>query len=370
MARVLGILNFESNEATLGGLNDSRTISAVSFLGRYRIMDFQMSNFTNSGIDNIQIYIKNFPRSVIEHVQHTNYNINSKRGKIHILHGEKPAISELYNNDIASFAANMQYIEDSHAEYVIIAPSHFVYIQDFSVMLEHHIDSGNDITVLYQSVSNAKDSFIMCDALSFDDDKYVRDITKNLGKYKNRDISLECYCLSKKLFIKLVEEAQETSSLYWFKDALIDKIDTLKIQGYAHRGYAACINSLKAYYDTSMQIRTSKILHEMISDNWPIYTMTNDSCPTLYRDEGKAVNSIVGNGCEIEGTVINSVIGRGVVIKKGSVIKDSVVLPGAYINKDVYIENTVVDRYADVTHVKEIKGSLENPAYVKRRDHI
>lgn len=370
MSKVLGILNFESSEATVGGLSDFRTISAVSFLGRYRIMDFMMSNFTNSKIDDIQIHIKNFPRSVIEHVQHTNYNINSKRGRIHILHGEKPVVSDFYNNDVSSFAANMQYIEDNSASYVIVAPSHFIYKQDFSEMLEYHIANNNDITVLYQSCNNAKENFIMCDTINFDSDKRVTAFHKNLGKYKNKDISLECYCMSKSLFIELVEKATVTSSLFWFKNIISDCVGELKVQGFQHHGYAACINSLKAYYDTSMQVHNRKELHEMISDEWPIYTMTNDSCPTLYREEGTAINSIIGNGCEIEGTVINSVIGRGVIIKKGSVIKDSVILPGAFINKDVYIENTVVDRYAIVTHVKKIAGTKENPAYVKRRDRI
>lgn len=368
--KVLGILNFESADASIGGLSDFRTISAVSFLGRYRIMDFMMSNFTNSKIDDIQIHIKNFPRSVIEHVQNTNYNINSKRGKILLLHGEKPMLSDFYNNDIASFTANMQYIEDSKEEYVIIAPSHFVYIQDFSEMLKHHIENGNDITMLYQSCNNAKENFVMCDTLSLDANKYVTASSKNLGKYKNRDISLECYCMSKNLFIELVEKASTISSLYWFKDIIAESLKDFKVQGYQHHGYAACINSLKAYYDVSMEIHCKKQLDEMISEEWPIYTMTNDSCPTLYKDGGTAVNSIIGNGCIIEGNVVNSVIGRGVKIKKGSTIVDSVILPGACIGKDVMIENAVVDRYATVTHVKEITGTKEKPAYVKRRDRI
>lgn len=370
MNKVLGILNFESAEASVGGLSDFRTISAVSFLGRYRIMDFMMSNFTNSKIDNIQIHLKNFPRSVIEHVHNTNYNINSKRGKIQILHGEDPSISGFYNNDIASFASNMQYIEDSSASYVIVAPSHFVFIQDFKEMLEHHVNNGNDITVLYQSCNSAKDNFIMCDSITIDANKHITSFAKNLGKYKNRDISLECYCMSKSLFIELVEKAKMTSSLFWLKNIIADSVGELKVQAYQHRGYATCINSLKAYYDASMEIRTKKELQEMISDEWPIYTMTNDSCPTLYKENGTAINSIIGNGCEIEGTIINSVIGRNVVIKKGSVIKDSVILPGAFINKDVHIENAIVDRYAIVTHIKAIKGTKDNPAYVKRRDRI
>ncbi|MDO4757198.1 MAG: glucose-1-phosphate adenylyltransferase subunit GlgD, partial [Parabacteroides sp.] len=317
MTKVLGILNFESSEAKVEGLADYRPISAVSFLGRYRILDFMISNFTNSKIDNIQVHIKSRPRSVIEHIHKTNYNINSKRGRIHLLHGEQPVHNEIYNNDIASFMANMQFIEDSNASYVMVAPSHFVYIQDFNEMLNYHIESGNDITVLYQNVANAKDSFMMCDTLEFEDKKRITSFAKNLGKYKNRDVSLECYCMTKALFIELVEKAHATSSLFWLRDVIADSTKDLKVGGYQHKGYAACINTLKAYYEASMDLKDDALLRTLVSKNWPIHTMTNDSCPTLYKPGASVTGSIVGNGCEIEGTIINSVIGRGVVVKKG-----------------------------------------------------
>ena len=119
-----------------------------------------------------------------------------------------------------------------------------------------------------------------------------------------------------------------------------------------------------------MTIRREKELTKLINNDWPIYTMTNDSCPTLYEDGAKVTNSIVANGCQIEGTVINSVIGRNVIIKKGAVIKDSIVLPDTFIDKNVRLDCAVVDRLAIVTHVKDLTGTKDKPIYIARGDRI
>lgn len=368
--KALGILSFEYHNYEVEGLASSRPISAVSFLGRYRILDFMISNLTNSGIDNINIFIKDKPRSVIQHVHRTNYNINSKRGKILLLHGEKEVTNRLYNTDIASYNANMQFIEEANLPYVIVAPSHFIYTIDFNEILKEHIKSNNDITVLYQNVEDAKNNFVGCDILDFGKDKRIVDIETNYGKYKNRPISLEAYVMSKALFIELCKKAESISSLFWLKDIIKDSLKDLNVYGYLHRGYSACINSLKAYFDASMILRDVENAKNFFKVDWTIHTMTNDSCPTLYKDDGTAINSVIGNGCIIEGKVINSVIGRNVVVKKGAVIKDSIVLPSALVNKNCHIENAIIDRYAIVTHIKELKGTKEKPLYVKRGDRI
>ena len=104
--------------------------------------------------------------------------------------------------------------------------------------------------------------------------------------------------------------------------------------------------------------------------NWPIYTRTNDSCPTQYFETASVKNSVVSNGCLIEGTVENSVIGRGCIVKKGAVVKNSVILPGASIGKNITVENYVIDKNADIRHVTSLTGSPDAPGYIKRGDTI
>ena len=176
--------------------------------------------------------------------------------------------------------------------------------------------------------------------------------------------------MSKELFIELVKKAANISSLYWFRDIVNDECEELDIRGVAHRGFVACINDFKSYYNANMDLLDYDKAMDLFHSDWPVYTRTNDSCPTQYYTEASVKNSMVSNGCLIEGNVENSVIGRGCVIKKGAVVKNCVILPGTLIGEDVHIENVVVDKKARVTRKKELLGLVDTPLYVKRNDKI
>lgn len=368
--RVLGIINFENNNAYVEGLEEYRPIPAIAFLGRYRIIDFVLSNMTNSGINNVQVYLKEKPRNIIEHLgDGTRYNINSKRGKLRILYGEKEFSSPVYNNDVANFNLNMQYIEEDTNPYVIIAPSYFLYSLDYSSVVQAHIESHADVTCLYYNTNNGREEFLNCDTLEMEDGR-VTAFGKNLGKRKANSISLECYVMTKKLFIELVKKAEKVSSLYWFKDILADSVEELNIQGYGIKGYVKCVNSISQYFKISMGLRDRRVASQLFKEGWPIYTQTNDSSPTKYMAGSDVKGSVVANGCVIEGTVTNSIISRNVTISKGAVVKDSIILPGSLIGENAKLDHVIVDKYAIVHHVKELKGTDDAPVYVKRRDRI
>ena len=371
MSKILGLLNFEPSYVNVTGLEDFRPISATSILGRYRVSDFMLSNLTNSGIDAIKVYIKKQPRSIVEHIGKTNYNINSKSGSIQLLLGEEDfSNNEFYNVDVQAFKTYMEFVDVEEPSYIVIAPNHFIYKQDFSEMIDYHIKSKNDITVLYQHVNNANTHYLMCDVLTIDEHKRVSEFSKNRGKSKSTNVSLEAYVMDTLTFKQLVDEASMTSSLYSLSDIISDCSRVMKIGTYQHYGYCACISTLKSYYDCNMELRNEKELSKLMDEDWPIYTMTNDSCPTLYKKGAKVSGSLIANGCQIEGTVINSVIGRNVTIKDGVVIKDSIILPDSFIDKNVKLDCAVVDRKAIVTHIKDLNGCKDCPIYVKRGDRI
>ncbi|MCH3960693.1 MAG: glucose-1-phosphate adenylyltransferase subunit GlgD [Solobacterium sp.] len=369
--KALGIINFENSNANIEGLSEYRPVPAIAFMGRYRIIDFVLSNMTNSGISRVQVYLKEKPRNLIEHLgDGSHYNINSKRGKLRILYGEKTFTSAVYNHDVANFMLNMQYIEEDENPYVIIAPSYFVYSLDFSTVLQHHIESHADVTCLYYNASDAKEAFLGCDTIAMDRSKRITEFSTNRGKKKNAAISLEAYVMSKKLFIDLVKKAAATSSLYWFKDILKDSVDELDIRGYGIKGFVACINNLPEYFRYSMLLKDRGVASGLFKPGWPIYTQTNDSSPSKYTEGSSVKGSVVANGCVIEGNVKDSIISRNVTIRKGAIVKDSIILPGSYIGENAKLDHVIVDKYAIVHHIKELKGTNEAPVYVKRRDRI
>lgn len=369
--KVLGIINFEGNSVNIDGLGGHRPVPAIAFLGRYRVIDFVMSNMTNSGIDNVQVYCKEKPRNLMDHLGNgTHYNINSKRGKLRVLYGEKVFQSAPYNTDVANFNLNMEYIEEANAEYVVVAPSYFVYTLDYATVVDAHKASGADVTVVYTNTKEGKTQFNGCDTLTMDMDGRVLAVETNQASKNNLYVSMECYVMAKSLFIQLCEEAAEISSLFWFKDILKAKLGTLTVKGFAFKGYVACLNSLIEYYRYTMELSKKENADKLFTPGWDIYTKTNDSQPTKYCAGSKVTGSVVANGCVIEGTVKNCVISRGVTIKKGAVVENCIVLPGAFIGEDVQLNKVVVDKFARINHVKALAGTEVRPAYVHRRDHI
>lgn len=371
MYDAFGIINSSGRDIWVEGLQDYRPISAFSFLGRYRTIDFPISNMSNSNIDRIQVYIRRMPRSLVRHVgTGRHYNINSKRGKLQLLFTEDNGERSIYNTDIEGYFENMEQIEKMHHPYVVIAPSYMVYTQDFEELLRTHIESEADITLLYHSVDNAKESFLNCNTVTLNKQKGVLTIEKNTGTTKNKNIFMDTYVMKKELLIELCHKARSISSAFTLSNIVNLACDELDVRGVSHRGYFAALSDFKSYYEANMALIDYKAASKLINEDWPIYTRTNDSCPTKYLDTAKVKNSVISNGCIIEGTVENSIIGRGCVIKKGAVIKNSIILPTASIGENVIVENFVVDKHAVVVHEKELIAEPDKPGYVKRGDRL
>ncbi len=373
MSKAFGIVTSSGTHIKVDGMQDYRPIGAFSFMGRYRVIDFPISNMSNSGIDRIQVYARRKPRSLVEHLgTGRHYNINSKRGKLQVLFSETSSANDFYNTDIAAFMENIEIIErmQIHQPYVVIAPNYMVYTQNFDTLLDTHIESGADITLLYHKVNNAREAFLNCDILNLNKQKGVESIEKNRGTAKERNIFMDTYIMKTELFVSLIKKAQKVSSAYTLPQIVNMECEELDVRGVAHRGYFATITDFKSYFDANLSLIDFEQATDLFDPEWPIYTRTTDSCPTQYFEGASIKNSVVANGCLVEGTIENSVIGRGCQIKKGAVVKNCVILAQAVIGEDVHIENQVVDKWAQVLHVKEVVADPDKPGYIKRDDTI
>lgn len=196
MSKAFGIINFAGNDVQVNGMLDYRPIGAFSFLGRYRVIDFPISNMSNSGIDVMQVYVRRKPRSLVEHLgTGRHYNINSKRGKLNILFAETIEENNVYNTDIAAYIENFDCFDEIDSEYVVLAPSYMIYTADYNTFLQSHIESGADITLMYHSVDNAKDHFLNCHALDINKQKGVLSIEPNHGNTKSKNIFMDTYVM-------------------------------------------------------------------------------------------------------------------------------------------------------------------------------
>ena len=371
MAKAFGLINMSGNHIWVEGMQNYRPIEAFSFLGRYRVVDFPMSNFSNSDIDRIHVMVGHKPRSLTEHLgSGRHYNINSKKGKVQVLFAANHSKNDIYNTDIDAFYENMYSIEKMREPYVIIAPGYMVFKQDFKKLLNDHIASGADITMLYHSVKNANEAYLNCDYVTLNRQQGVLEIKRNRGTEAKRDIFMDTYVMKTELFIEMIKKAKATSSMYTLPQIVARLCNEMDVRGYAHTGYFAALTDLRSYYEANMSLLDIEKAEDLINEEWPIYTRTNDSCPTMYYTDADVRHAVVSNGCKIEGTIENSIIGRGCTIRKGAVIKNSVVLPDTYIAEGTHVEYQVIDKHSKLLHCKELIGTPEAPGYVRRGDTL
>lgn len=371
MATAFGIITPTRTRFHVEGLEDYRPIGSISFMGRYRIIDFPISNMSNSNIDRIQIYAGSNVRSLVEHVGNGSYyNINSKRGKLQILFGNHNLVNDIYNTDIAAYYKNIEIIERMHQQYVIIAPGYMIYVQDYDKLLEQHIESGADISLLYHKVNDAKTNYRNCNVLEMNRQKGVKTIEVNDAEEDARDVFMDTFVMSKDLFIELIRKAVSISSIFSLVRIINAESEDLDIRGIQHKGYFAAITDFKSYYDANMSLLDIDTAKGLFEPSWPIYTHTTDSSPVQYFEGASIRNSVVANGSLIKGAVENSVIGRGVTIGKGAVVKNSIILGHCTIGDGIYLENQVVDKWAQIKNVDRLVASPDKPGYIRRDDII
>jgi len=186
----------------------------------------------------------------------------------------------------------------------------------------------------------------------------------------NNGERLETYVINTKELLEIMKKAHKISAFYDLKDILGYLCDEKQIHTYEYKGYARCLDSTAAYFKYSLEMLDIDISSRVFKSNWPIYTNTNDTPPTKYLENAKVKKSFVANGTVIDGTIENSIIGREVIIGKGAVIKNCVIFSGSKIAPNAVLENVIIDKRAKVEKKLELKGTENNPLYIKEGDRV
>lgn len=373
MANAMGIIAYTDSSIYVRGIEKYRPLAAFSYVGRYRLVDIPISNMTNSGLEEIDVYTNGDPKVLFDHIGSArHYNINNKHGHVGIIPVFTDGTPPEYVTDIESYYNNLYNIEQDINDYVIIAPCNFVYKANYADLLNQHISSSADVSVLYQDVHNARDSFINCFILDVNRQKGVSSIYRNKGVEQHAALSLSTYIMSKKVFVDLVKRAKAYSSLFWMTDILnlVASNGELDIRAINYRGPVFPIYDLKSYFQSNMAMLNEDNMSFFNDPNWPIYTRTNDSAPTIYFGGGTSQGALISNGCEVSGDVRNSIVGRGVKIGKGAMVNNCLILPDAVIGENTMLTSVIVDKDAKIIHKKEISGYDEEPLYIARREIV
>ncbi|SFM16770.1 glucose-1-phosphate adenylyltransferase subunit GlgD [Pelosinus propionicus] len=368
MIDLMGIINLNEAEEHIGELSRSRSLASIPFAGRYRLIDFVLSNMVNSEISNVGIFIQHKYRSLVDHLRSgKDWDLARKRDGLFVL---PPAYTrtpmQVHRGDVENLYSNLDYIYQSRQRYVIIAGANIVSNMDYRGILEYHKNTEADITVLYTKANCGTHDCVRSNILGLGPEGRVLSISefKDTGGYQN--MSIDMFIMKKDLLIELVNGCIARGDYDFVKHCIIKNVKRLKVYGYHHPGYVARISSLQSYFQHSMELLNPHIWKELFFKSGLIYTKVKDEAPAKYIHETEVTNSLIASGCYVEGKVENSILFRGVKVHKGAYIKNSVIMQKGNIGSGVILENVICDKDVHITANKQLKGEYSYPLVIKK----
>ncbi|RKD73179.1 glucose-1-phosphate adenylyltransferase [Sinobaca qinghaiensis] len=368
MAKMMGVINLDSEYSNLNELTYFRSGAAVPFAGRYRLIDFTLSNMSNANIHDIAIFAREKYRSLMDHLgTGSDWDLDRKRGGLFILPPDWNDPSDISRGDLQHFHNNRDFFERSSAEYVFLSGSQCIMNLPISEALDKHISSDADVTLISASLSDE----------DREDNSYLKLQTDENGAVTafSHDRSLPSiftgmYIIKKSLLMELVDECINNEKENFFLNGIKDNLHKLSVQTYHHEGYTAFIQSLKSYYKQNMRLLNTDHYQTLFFENQRIYTKVKDEPPTKYGDSAEVNHSLVANGCTIEGEVSNSILFRGVTVEKGAVVKDSIILQRCHIKADSTIDYSIIDKDSTIASGTTLKGIEDRPYVIAKRSVI
>ena len=372
MNRVLAFCNLHDTPS-LGQLTKTRPLGALSFLSRYGLMDFTLSNFSNSEINRVVILAENNATAILSHTQQGNVWINNtKTGYLRLAINEKMIESPKFNTDIANLQMHYSIIRDANPEYIVIAPTFFLMSLDFRKVLEAHEESGAEASIVYVKCANANKEYLNCDVLDIAKNSVVNGTKVNTGDDKKANVSLETFIFNRVAFDKLLEEAPKVSAVYGVRKMLNYLINhhRIVVNAYEYKGHVFPILSMEDYVNVSFDLLAYEERQKLFKEDWPIYTTTHDTPPALYGAKAAVKNSFVANGAIIKGKVENSIISRDVVIEEGAVVTNSIIFSRGYIGENAHLDYVLADKKVSVVEAKKLNGTKEKVLVIKQGEKI
>ena len=368
----LGIIFPNSYDATVPELVTERLMASIPFASRYRMIDFVLSGMVNAGIDNISVIVRKNYHSLMDHLGSGRaWDLSRKNGGLNIVPPFAEKAVKVYHGRVEALASILTFLRNQKEKYVIMADTNIAANYDFKEVINQHIATNADVTVIYarreatpEALASNVEQGDMYYTLNLQDGR-VTDIHINPKESGVQNLSMNIYVVNRDLLIQQIEDAYVKGYPFYERDILIPHVRELNVQGYEYTGYLALVSSLYSYCYENMRLLDEKNADALFSGNH-IYTKVRDDNPSRYTSDAKVKNIMAADGCIIEGEVENCVLFRGVKIKKGAVVKNSILMQDTVVEADAHVEYVITDKNVTITEGKDVKGAKSYPFYVAK----
>lgn len=375
MREAMGIIFANDDDARLGELTFHRAIASLPFAGRYRLVDFALSNLVNSSVTKVGIVTKSNYSSLMDHIRMgRDWDLNRKNSGIAVFPPFANNNSRMvYKGKIEALEGIMDYFERAREEYVVLLNSNIVANIDFKVVLETHIEKEADITLLTYKANPLKSRNVI---ISKKDKKtnLIKEVlienSHQKDKSKKFETSLGACILKRETLINLINSSYSKGFVDIDQIILQKIVQKYKVFAYEIEGSVNTIDDIKSYFDVSMSLLKEDNLRDLFYKHGRIFTKVKDSVPVFYGKESKTENSLIADGCTIDGIVENSILFRGVTVEKGAYIKDSIVMEHTFVGKDSKLNYVIADKDVVITDKIVISGHESYPVVIAKGKRI
>jgi len=343
--RAIGIILAGGNSSRMGELSAKRAVAAMPIVGSYRAIDFTLSNMTNSHIQKVAVYTQYNSRSLNEHLNSSKWwDFGRKQGGLYLFTPTITATNSYwYKGTADALYQNISFLKSAHEPYVVIASGDAVYKLDYNKVLEEHIATGADITVVCKDIQPGEDDINRFGVVKLADDNRVISFEEKPIVAETNTASIGVYVVRRRQLIELLEACAAEGRSDFVNDILVRYKNVKKIYAYKLDSYWRNIGTIDSYFKTNMDFLKKDIRDYFFRQHPDVYSKVEDLPPAKYNGDAAVSNSLIASGSIINGTVEDSVLFKKVYIGNNCVIKNSIIMNDVHIGDNCYIENCIVE---------------------------
>ncbi len=371
MTNLHGIIFAYHSNNSLGELAKPRNTCSLPYGGRYRLIDFMLSNMVNAGISDIGLIVHENYQSLLDHVgSGKDWDLSRKRGGLRILppFSTEESAHRVYSGTLDALTGVSSYLSGIKQEHVVLAWGDMAINIPLEEVYRQHMERGSDVTMVCSDRHYGIPSATQY--LTTTSDGRVLDVLTYPSTAPEAAEFLSICILSKSLLLELIEDCTTHDVHTFTRGALLPRLGELAIHTYTHTGYVARFDSVRDYYDRSMDLLNPDVRRQLFLPDAPIRTKDRSDPSTYYSPDSKVTNSLIADGCVIEGEVENSIIFRGVVVEKGARIRNCVLMQGTTVHAGADLACAIADKNVKIGAGHRLIGNAAFPIAIGKNSIV
>lgn len=370
--KAMGIVFSNIYDSSLGELTNIRTVASLPFGGRYRQIDFVLSNMSNSGIYNIGIITKYNYRSLMDHLGNlSDWDLNRKNEGLVFLPPFVSGNTGVYKGKLEALYSAIRFIDNPAYDYVILCDTTVVCNIDFKDAIRKHIQTGCDVTILAnREKADPKKKHPL--VLKADRSNEVTEILINAPAKEDSFVGMGMFIFNRKALIDILEESNSKGLVHLERDYLQKKFNenAIELSVYPVEGIVLRNEDVRSYYANNMALLEEKVHVGLFNNERPIYTKVRDEAPTYYGEGSSVSNSLVADGCRLYGNVDSSIVFRGVTVEKDASVRSCIVMQGTRIGRNAKLECVILDKNVTVSEGAVLMGTPVHPVIIGKGETV